>query len=183
VTPATRRALEARIDWRAPPQPLAFEPAAFATLKAICARLIPMEDGPSFDLAGRLDQRRANGGGDGWRYDALPPDAAALRLGVAGISETARILFAEAFCDLAPERQDEVLRSVQKGSPPGETWNTLNASLFFAELLAEVATIYYSQPSVQLLLGYVGMADAKGFYALGLNQRDPVEDEGAHAEV
>jgi hypothetical protein len=51
----------------------------------------------------------------------------------------------------------------------------MSAKLFFEELLAETIEIFYSFPLVQQEIGYVGMADAKGWSNIGLNQTDEIE--------
>ncbi len=184
VTAPTRRALAARLSWAPQSGPLCFDPAAFATLEAVCGRLVPQPD-PSrrVALAARLDERLAAGGGDGWRYDVLPPDRVATVQGVVGLEQTAKALFEAPFVALPSERQDRVLAAVQAGDPPGEVWRTLNAHWFFIDLLAQVTELYYAHPYAQEAIGFAGMADAQGFQALGLNRRDPVEDEASLAPL
>ncbi len=184
VTEATRAALKTRLAWSPPAEPKCFGPEDFAVLTAVCERLVPQpHPDRQVALAARLDERLAGGVGDGWRYDALPPDRIAIAQGIMGIDQTARALLHNGFCDLSPTEQDQVLCAVQQGSPPGEVWKTLDAKRFFEDLLAQVCELYYSHPYAQERIGYIGMADAQGFHALGLNRRDPVENEAYDAPV
>ena len=178
ITDPTRQALTHRLT--APPrQPAFFSAAEFALLQAICNRLIP-QDGldMSIDIAGSIDQRLAQNGSDGWRYDTMPADREAYKQGLSGVNETAQSRFQQPFQQLSATLQDDILASIQDATAPGKTWQTLPANRFFEELLAEAADIHYSHPIAQETIGYVGMADAAGWQRIGLNQledREPKE--------
>lgn len=176
VTPPTRRALRTRLDAAPPILPSFFDRSAYADLEAICARLIPQpERGRLIPLAATIDARLAEGGGDGWRYDSMPSDGEAYRCGLVGIDETARILFGSGLRQLNGSEQDKLLTLVQCNEAPGETWRTLPAARFFEELLAEVVEAYYAHPLAQEEIGYAGMADAPGWRAIGLDDREERE--------
>jgi hypothetical protein len=176
VSEATRDALQARLDAPAyEPQFLA--PEVFALLEAVAARLFPQSDRPDnpIPLAPAVDQRLLEGRADGWRYDTLPPDREAYRLGLGGIQEIAQSLFQSNFQDLNASQQDAVLQSLASSTPPGATWETLDASRFFEEMLAELTEAYYSHPLAQEEIGYVGMADLPAWSRIGLNQKEDRE--------
>ncbi|GAA3933955.1 gluconate 2-dehydrogenase subunit 3 family protein [Hymenobacter algoricola] len=179
VTPATRAALEARL--LAPPyEPQFFEPETYALLRAVAARLLPQPDRAApIELAPAIDRRLLQGGSDGWRYDALPPDREAFRLGLGGIRQSARALFQQEFEALRPDDQDAVLRAVQAGTAPGEAWQAVPPARFFEELLAELTENYYAHPLAQEEIGYVGMADVPGWTRIGLNEREDREPESS----
>lgn len=183
VTPTTRAALLPRLE-RGEAVPRFFDGPAFALLRAVCARLIPQPGGaPPLDIAGGIDERLAQGKGDGWRYDALPPDGEAYRRGLQGLDESAQIRHGVGFVTLEGPQQDELLGAVQRGEAPGDVWKALPGPRFFEELLAEAAECYYSDPLSQEDIGYVGMADGRGWLRIGLDQREPHEPqarEGAH---
>lgn len=181
VTPATREVIKSRlVPDDAPPladsKPRFFDAEAFDTLRAACARLIPQAGRPHpVDLAGAVDERLANGHCDGWRYSQMPPDGEAYRRGLQGLNESARVMFGMAFYELDASNQDEVLLAVQRHEAQGQTWKTLPARRFFEELLAELNECYYSDPSAQEEIGYVGFADAHGWQAIGLNELEAHE--------
>jgi hypothetical protein len=138
------------------------------------------------DLAGPIDGRLAQGEGDGWRYDQMPPDGEAHRRGLQALDESARLLCDASFAELDDRRQDELLLLVQRDEVSGGLWETMQASRFFEELLAGATESYYSHPLAQEEIGYVGMADAHGWQAIGLNELEPWEPkalEGAHDEA
>ena len=173
VTAATRAALQERLA-PAPYQPRFFDPAAYALLEAVAARLLPQpERTVPIALAPALDQRLAENRGDGWRYDALPADGEALRLGLAGMEASAQQQFQRGFRDLAPTEQDAVLRAVQTGQTTAG--QPLPTRRFFEDLLAELVELYYCHPLAQEEIGYVGMADLPGWTRIGLNEREDRE--------
>lgn len=178
VTGVTRDVLQSRLAaLTAPATPTRFfDTQTFQALRAACARLIPQSDRSCLvDLARQIDQRLADGDGNGWRYDSLPPDGEAYRRGLRGLDESADALFGQAFTALDGPRQDQVLAAVQRGDAPGEIWATMPPDRFFEELLAELCEWYYSDPLSQEEIGYVGMADASGWQEVGLNQLMPHE--------
>lgn len=186
VTPTTRAALRRRLTPRETPR-LLDEPAR-ALLGAVCRRLVPHgedlagedlagADFASEDLAGAVEAKFV--AGDGWRYDALPPDGQALRLGLAGIGEAARALFGRDFAGLAAADQDAVLALVQRGEAPGAAWARLPAPRFFEELLAAAAEAAYAHPAVQAGIGYLGFADARGWRQVGLDAPPEAPEPGA----
>ena len=184
VTPATREVIKSRLATDDAPtlpdsEPRYFDAEAFDTLRAACARLIPQADrSRPVDLAGAIDERLANGHCDGWRYSQMPPDGEAYRRGLLGLNESGRVMFGMAFYELDAFRQDEVLLAVQRNEAQGQTWTTVPARRFFEELLAELTECYYSDPSAQEEIGYVGFADAHGWNAIGLNELEAHEPRG-----
>lgn len=180
VSDATRAALQQRLDAPVAYAPQFFAPETFALLAAVAACLIPQPDRPDqpIALAPAVDQRLAEGRADGWRYDALPPDREAFRLGLGGVQETAQALFRADFTRLSADQQGRVLQAICEGTPPGAAWQTLPAGRFFEELLAELTETYYAHPLAQEEIGYVGMADLPGWTNIGLNEKDDREEGG-----
>ncbi|GAB3572918.1 hypothetical protein GCM10027578_33260 [Spirosoma luteolum] len=173
VTDATRQALTERLTAPAR-QPTFFTADEFALLRQVTDRLIP-QDEARIDLAGGIDERLSANKSDGWRYDVMPADQDAYRQGLAGIDESATLLFGAPFGQLDAAQQDAVLTAVQNGTAPGTGWQTLPAVRFFEELLAETVSNYYSHPLAQEEIGYVGMADVPTWQRIGLNEREDRE--------
>ncbi|MEA2513234.1 MAG: gluconate 2-dehydrogenase gamma chain, partial [Thermomicrobiales bacterium] len=188
VSAATRAALTERIDESARPwSPRFFNDAELATLRAVTTRLTAGEslDGGVPYIARTIDDRLAKGRGDGWRFAALPPDPDAFRLALRGIDESSTALFGVAFVELAPDQQDHVLTTIQRGVAPGTVWQTVEPSLFFQDLLSEVCEIFYGHPIIQEEIGYVGMTDLPRWESVGLDtldEREPRPLPGDHVE-
>ena len=176
VTSATRDVLQGRLDESPDALPRFFTAPEFSLLQAVLARLFADPQAPTARvLALCIDARLADGKSDGWRYDALPPDADAARRGLRGLDQTAEALSMSGFAALDAARQDAVLAAVQEGNPAGDIWKTLPAARFFEELLAEATEAYYSHPLAQEEIGYVGMADARGWTRVAMNERESWE--------
>lgn len=167
VTEPTKRALQKRLRETENYAPRFFSQTEFVTLDAVCRRLIPQAE---VFCARFIDRNFSEDKSDGWRYDELPPDAETFRRGLEGINETAKIECGAEFLELSDARKDEILTAVQSGKSRGETWKTLNAKLFFEELLAQTIEVFYAHPLAQEQIGYVGMADAAGWTRIKLNE-------------
>ena len=159
VTPATRKALQERLNQLPVTNPKFFDETEFSRLQLVCNQLIPQIESDRIDIAGLIDERLANQKTDGWRYNELPNDGEAYRLFLAGISQTAEVLFDHSFDTITPEQQAKILLAVQQGEADSPAWQHLPINRFFEELLAEVTEIYYSHPMAQQRIGYTGMAD------------------------
>jgi gluconate 2-dehydrogenase gamma chain len=178
VSAATRAVLTQRLaDTGAAYVPQFLAPETYRLLEAVAARLFPQPERPvPIPLAPALDQRLAEGRADGWRYDALPPDREAYRLGLGGVQEIAQSLFQAAFEQLVPSQQDAVIQALASSNPPGAVWQTLNAGRFFEEMLAELTETYYAHPWAQDEIGYVGYADLPAWTKIGLNEKEAREN-------
>jgi hypothetical protein len=156
-----------------------FTAEAFATLDAVCQRLLPQDDRPAelrIPIAPFLDERLAKGDGDGYRYEDMPWDDAAYRLGIIGIDQTSRALCGGvAFTGLEAHAQDEVLAAIEDGDPPGGVWRRLPARRFFRLLMQDVIAVYYAHPAVWNEIGFQGPASPRGHIRLALGKRDPWE--------
>ena len=176
VTPPTRRALGERLRRIPFVNPRFFDQQAFAVLQAACDQLVPQpERERPIDLARELDRRLSDGAGDGWRYAKMPPDREMHLKGAAGLDQTSNAMFGAAFAGLPGAERDAVLRKVQSGKAEGQLWAEMDAACYFEELLALVVDIYYAHPLALEEIGYVGMADAHGWQAIGLDERESHE--------
>lgn len=177
VTPATRAALQARLE--APVHTAQFFDAeTYELLRAVAARIFPQPDRATpIEPAADLDHRLAKGKSNGWRYDAMPPDREAYRLGLGGINQAAQALFGAPFVELEMQQQDAVIEQVAAGTAPGNNWREVPMDRFFEELLAELTENYYAHPLAQEEIGYVGMADVPGWSKISPNHLEPREPE------
>ena len=137
------------------------------TLRALLSRIVPQGAGPGIDLASTVMERLATGRGDGWRFDALPPDAQAYREGLDRLDE-------EGFVDLSGDEQDEVISRLgaAKGTPE---------AMWFEEVRGDAVTAYMAHPATLARIGYGGIGvggaetNYKGFVQLGPNAREAWE--------
>jgi gluconate 2-dehydrogenase gamma chain len=175
VSAATRDALKSRLD-KQPESPRFFTPDEADLLRQIAARLLPQPaDREQIDVVGPVDHRLAHNESDGWRYDALPADPAAWRIGLNSFQEAAQAQFGHPFTQLDGAHQDELIGQVQQGTAVGVSLDPLQSKRFFEDMLAELTGIYFSHPLVQEEIGYVGMADKPRWDRVGLNELEARE--------
>lgn len=178
ITAPTREVLKKRLHETDDYQPKFFDAKTYDVLRAVCLRLIPQN---SVDCAAFVDKNFSENKSNGWRYDKLPDIAETFKRGLDGIDETSNLKFGAGFADLKDFQKDGILIEIQAGTANGKTWKMLSAELFFEELLALTAAVYYAHPLAQEEIGYVGMADADGWTRIKLNEleaREPrVSDE------
>lgn len=175
VTEPTQIALQERIE-KAFGNNKFFNDYSFNLLSAVCDLLVDQHSRHrTVNIAFFIDQRLTDKTCDGWRYNSMPPDDIMYKMGLEGIDETSSQMFGEKFIALKKEEQIKVLNAIQQGIVESDVWTKLPPVIFFEELLAETAEIFFSYPLVQASVGYVGMADAKGWTKIKLNESEPIE--------
>jgi hypothetical protein len=137
------------------------------TLAAIAERIVPQPDrgeAEKIPIVPWIDEKLYEDKRDGYRYEELPPQREAWRLGLAGIDETSRALFAgKLFINLDSLSQDVVLRHIERGDAHGATWKKMPPARFFKSvLLITIVKIYYAHPLAWNEIGYGGPSSPRG---------------------
>ena len=184
VTTPTKTALQERLDdKRKQYQPAFFSESEFKSLNSICARLLGEPASPQGPqnaalqyTARQIDQRLTQRVTDGWRFDALPSDGEAYKLGIALLDHASSSAFATAFHQLNDEQIDQLLAAVEANTIAKAASETFDSALWFQELLAEVVECFYSHPEALDEIAYVGFSDAPGWNSVGMNQLAPREE-------
>ncbi|QXQ06158.1 gluconate 2-dehydrogenase subunit 3 family protein [Sphingosinicellaceae bacterium] len=178
MTPATSTALRTRLDSKPRTGVAVFDAGQFKALEAIAARLLP-QGGRSapIDHAREMHDRLASGSGDGWRFAKLPNDIEAHQRGLSAVDAAADAGYGRTFAQLSVSQQDDLLREIQFGRVSAPGWGELDPALWFTELLSLLVDIDYSHPAAQEEIGYLGMADARGWQDVGIGARAPHEPE------
>lgn len=175
LTEPTRKVLLERFDKMG--SNYFFDNHSFQLLSRVCDLLMDQDsEDRMVNVALFIDERLKTNDSDGWRYDAMPPDRTMYVEGLKSIDEISVQKFKQNFIGLEREQQLHILSAIQEGNVDSEIWQKLDPKLFFEELLAETAEIFYSNPTVQSSINYVGMADAKGWTKLKLNQSENLEN-------
>jgi hypothetical protein len=161
----TRRVVRRRLE-EVPPIRF-FNEEETRTLAAVAERIIPQPDRSEETkilVVPWIDEKLYEDKRDGYRYEELPPQREAWRMGLAGIDETARALFGgKAFVELEPLSQDVVLTHVARGDAPGAVWERMPAGRFFKSVLSiTVVKIYYAHPLAWNEIGYNGPSSPRG---------------------
>ncbi|MCA8414778.1 MAG: gluconate 2-dehydrogenase subunit 3 family protein [Burkholderia multivorans] len=176
---ATRRAIDARLKVAAT-APRALDAERFATLRALCARIVPQPAGSdAIPTAALIDARLANGEGDGFRDARLPPLRDAWQIGLAALDAMAHRAHRASFASLDDDTADALLRTVQRGqidAADRAAWAGMDARTFFAKrVLMDICGAYYSHPYAWNEIGFGGPASPRGYVRMDFNRRDPWE--------
>jgi hypothetical protein len=171
----TREVINARLA--TPREPRFFDAAEWATLGAVCDRIMPQPgDRPAVPLPAYVDFKMHEGLLDGYRYAALPPQGEAWRRGLAALEDEAKQRYGAPFHALLGERQDTLLRSMQSGELNGEAWGAMPSALFFAHrVIPDITHAYYAHPVAWNEIGFGGPASPRGYVRMALDRRDPWE--------
>jgi hypothetical protein len=161
----TRRAVRKRLE-EVPPIRFFNEQEA-RTLAAVAERIIPQPDRSETEkilIVPWIDEKLYEDSRDGYRYEELPPQREAWRLGLNGIDETARALFdGRSFVALDALSQDVVLTHIARGDAPGAAWKEMPAARFFKSVLSiTIVKIYYAHPLAWNEIGYGGPSSPRG---------------------
>jgi hypothetical protein len=181
----TRAAIHARLH-ELPPIRF-FSESERRVLEAVCGRIVPQGERDALatiPIVPWIDDKLARDERDGSRYQDLPPQRLAWRTGLAAIEQTAAALFdGKGFTALDSGSQDEVLRRIERGDPPGELWSALPAGRFFTHVLcATIVKVYYAHPQAWSEAGYSGPSSPRGHMRIWEDGVDPWEpQEEPHA--
>ena len=163
---------------RGDPSARFFTAEEILTLEAVVDRIIPQPDrtADKVPIAAWIDAKLFYDRRDGYWYDGMPPQRRAWRLALEGIDQTAREIHGRVFTDLPADIQDDVLRTIESGKPPGAAWRDLPAALFFKSVLCiTVAKAYYSHPTAWSEIGYSGPSSPRGHVRIWIGGVDPWE--------
>jgi len=177
---ATRSALTERLEET--PSIHFFSSQEASVLGAIIDRLMPQDDrseAKTIPILPVIDERLYKNSLNGFRYEDMPPDQEAYRLGIKAIDEMSRCRFKQSFTDLTVHRQELILKSLHDGKPDPEhaTWMRIPVHRFWALLMEDCVTAYYSHPWAWDEIGFGGPAYPRGYMRLENGLPEPWEKD------
>jgi len=157
-----------------------FNPEEARLLTAVCNRIVPQDDrdeGHRIPIMPFIDKRLYEGRIDGYRYEGMPTDPEAHRLGLKAIDEIAHHLYGTGFLDIATGEQERVLKTIHKGNPPAarEIWQRMPVHRYWMLLVQDCVEIYYAHPLAWDEIGYGGPAYPRAYMRLERGQPEPWE--------
>lgn len=166
---ATRNIVLARVEQV--PSIRFFSPEEAQLMQAICDRVLPQDDRDEehrIPIVNYVDERLYSGRIDGYRFEDMPPDQEAHRLGLEAIEGIARHLYNKPFLQLGPLEQDSVLQTIHDCQPPaGEAiWQDLPVRRYWMLLVQDVMEAYYAHPYAWDEIGFGGPAYPRGYMRL-----------------
>lgn len=180
---ATRKVVSQRVESTAEaPAIRFFSPEEAATASAIFDRLMPQDDRSerrTIPILAVVDQRLHENALNGFRYEDMPSDQEAYRLGIKAIDEMAHARFQQPFSELTVHRQELILKSLHdaKPDPEHEIWKRLPVHRFWALLMEDCATAYYAHPWSWDEIGFGGPAYPRGYMRLEYSLPEPWEKD------
>jgi hypothetical protein len=177
---ATRRVVVARVE-EVPPIRF-FSSEELKLLTAIVDRIIPQDDRDEahrIPVVNYIDERLNTGRIDGYRYEDMPPDSEAYRLGLQAIDDIAHQMHGRPFVELDAREQDMVLWSIHEDKPRGgeEIWQQMPADRFWLLLVSDAVDAYYAHPYAWDEIGFGGPAYPRGYFRLEYGRPEPWEVE------
>lgn len=159
-----------------------FNEAEAKLMEAICNHILPQDDRNEsirIPIVPWIDQRLYENSGDGYRYQDMPPDREAYRLGLQAVNEIASHLHGRGFLEIGDRAQDELLKTIHDGSPPAahEIWKRMPVERFWMLLVQDCVTAYYSHPFAWDEIGFGGPAYPRAYMRLERGDPEPWEVE------
>lgn len=177
---ATRTVVTERVE-KVPATHFFSKPEA-EILGAVIDRVMPQDDrveGRTIPILSVLDERLFNNSLNGFRYEDMPPDREAYRLAIKAIEEMAQARFRESFIELTVHRQELILKSLHDGRPDPDNWvwQQMPVHRFWAMLMEDCVTAYYSHPWAWDEIGFGGPAYPRGYMRLENGLPEPWEKD------
>jgi hypothetical protein len=159
-----------------------FSPEQAALLGAVIDRLVPQDDRSgtrTIPILPVIDERLYQNSLNGFRYEDMPPDQEAYRLAIHAIGEMAESRFGQSFVELTAHRQELILKSLHDGKPDPEhpIWKGMPVHRFWALLMEDCVTAYYSHPWAWDEIGFGGPAYPRGYMRLENGLPEPWEKD------
>lgn len=157
-----------------------FTPIEARTMEAVVDRIIPQEDRiesrriPIFPI---LDERLFVNRIEGYRYEDMPSDQEAYRIGAQAIEETAQALHQTCFANLDTLQQEQILQAIHDAKPLAahQTWSRMNIERFWQLLISDCCNAYYAHPWAWDEIGFGGPAYPRGYMRLERGEPEPWE--------
>lgn len=177
---ATRKVVLDRVE-HVPPIRF-FSAEEVQLMQAVCDRLLPQDDrdaAHTIPVVNYIDDRLYHRRIDGYRFEDMPDDHEAHRLGLHAIEAIAHHLFHRPFIQLEPREQDQTLQTIHDGNPPAgeEIWQKMPVTRYWLLLMQDAIEGYYAHPYAWDEVGFGGPAYPRGYMRLEGGKPEPWEVE------
>jgi len=159
-----------------------FTPEEAPLIENIFEHLLPQSDRPQdrrVPIVPVVDERLHTGKIDGYRFESMPPDPDAYRLGLQGIEQTAIEAHGRGYLDLTWLEQDKLLQSLHDAKPKGghDIWKRMAVHRFWMLMVQDAAEAYYAHPYAWDEIGFGGPAYPRAYMRLARGEPEPWEVE------
>jgi hypothetical protein len=157
-----------------------FTPEEAHLMESICEHIIPQsdrDDSRRIPILPVIDKRLFDDTHDGYRFEKMPPDREAFRLGLRAIDEMSQLQHGLPFVEIGALEQDQLLRSLQQAKPRGadETWKRMPPERFWMLIVQDCIEAYYAHPWAWDEIGYGGPAYPRAYTRLENGLPEPWE--------
>jgi len=151
-------------------------------MEAVCRHILPQDDRDAdrrIPIVPFIDRRLFEGRTAGYRFEDMPPDPQAYRLGLEAIELMALDCHKQRFGALGLQEREELLKSLHDAKPKGahEIWATLPVHRFWPLLVQDCVEIYYAHPWAWDEIGFGGPAYPRAYMRLENGEPEPWEVE------
>ncbi|HEY2800230.1 MAG TPA: gluconate 2-dehydrogenase subunit 3 family protein [Chthoniobacterales bacterium] len=160
-----------------------FNPEEARFMQVMVEHLLPQDDRDAahkIPILPYIDERLHEGRTPGYRFESMPPDGDAYRLGMQAIEQMARANHDRRFLELNWKEQEELLKSIHDAKPlPGaeEIWQRMPVHRYFVLVLQDCTEMYYSHPWAWDEIGFGGPAYPRAYTRLEHGEPEPWEVE------
>ena len=149
-------------------------------MEAICRHILPQDDRDEqyrIPIVPWIDKRLYEDSHDGYRYEDMPPDREAYRLGLQAIEELSRHIHGRGFLEIGDRQQDELMGMLHDGNLPAaqEIWRRMPVERFWMLLVQDCITVYYAHPFAWDEIGFGGPSYPRGYMRLERGEAEPWE--------
>lgn len=157
-----------------------FTPEEAPLIEAIFEHILPQSDREEkyrIPIVAGVDERLHKNRLDGYRYEGMPTDQEAYRLGMEAIEEIAKCRDGRGFLDLTPLERDKLLRTLHDGRPQAahHIWQRMPVERFWMLVVQDAAEAYYAHPYAWDEIGFGGPAYPRAYMRLERGEAEPWE--------
>lgn len=158
-----------------------FNPEEARLMELVCQHLLPQDDrdpAHRIPLLPFIDERLYEGRTPGYRFEVMPPDPEAYRLGLEAIEQMARTNHQRSFSELSWGEQDKLLKSIHDEKPLSgaeEIWVRMPPHRYWVLVLQDCVEMYYAHPWAWDEIGFGGPAYPRAYMRLGSGEAEPWE--------
>ncbi len=175
---ATRHTVVQRVD--ATPAIVYFDLGEERFWTLVFDHLVPQTDRTEsrlIPIVPAVDRRLATDRSAGYRFDDMPPDREAYKLGRQAIDEEARAVHGRAFIELEYAERERVLKRIHDAEPRAGTaiWKRMSIHRFWQLITGDAIDAYYAHPWAWDEIGFGGPAYPRAYTRLEGGQPEPWE--------
>lgn len=177
---ATREVVTERVD-SSPPM-LFFSSDEWKFWTAVFAHLIPQTDRSpdrQIPIVAPLDHRLHLNQTVGYRFETMPQDRVAYRLGIEAINQESKQRYGGDFLLLPHLQQDLILKALHDGKPEAaaDIWKKMSVHRFWQLMMQDAIDAYYAHPWSWDEIGFGGPAYPRAYTRLERGEPEPWEVE------